>query len=316
MPTKAGKPTVKRSKPKRSGAKKPIQTLDGNPVLKAIRSDGPLPVKRIAAITSYPKGHVLTILRALYAKGLIGISKGGLIQASAGPQQAAPVAPDHDPEHAKLVEENRREYIAKVRAEWEALRGAEWRDRLMDHAAVRTMATYLGARADHYAKQEAVPADVKQKASKVLAALRAFQARREADLLDAARHFKWPTTDVRALIDKASGRVEIDGSGLLTHYGYRVGLSGAPTRERRRTLDLLLASPDAQSVDPDAGPPGSCRRLRRVAYAIAFLTRNAKRQTKKDFSAAISDWTEDLEYLRVAYYRGRCDGGRFPWPST
>lgn len=313
---KRGKAASQKPKLKRKAAKKPVQTLDGNPVLKAIRSEGPLSVKRISAITSYPKGHVVTILRALYAKGLIGVSKGGLIQVV--DKAAPPVVPvvEHDPEHARLVEQNRREYVAKVRAEWDALRGAEWRDRLMDHAAVKAMAAYLGARVDHYAKQELVPADVKLKASRVLAALRAIQARREADLLDAARHFKWPSVEVRALIDKASGRAEIEGNGLLTHYGYRVGVSGAPTRERRRTLDLLLASPDAQSVDPDAGPPGSCRRLKRVAYAIAFLTRNAKRQTKKDFSAAISDWTEDLEYLRVAYYRGRCDGGRFPWPST
>ena len=130
--------------------------------------------------------------------------------------------------------------------------------------------------------------------------------------------FRWPTTDVPA--GTRNGRkkvVFVYQRGLLKHLTYQVGGAGLPTEARRTILDRVLKSklPMINSVAyiEEWGQPNSSRRLKKLAESLAAFCRNAKRNDPIRRAASISDWENDLAYLKIVYYDGRYD---FAWPST
>ncbi len=88
--------------------------------------------------------------------------------------------------------------------------------------------------------------------------------------------------------------------------GYKVGKQGLSTTERREILrrvysvELVAGSADAQGYVREWGPPASTARLAKMVNSIAAFSRNAKRRNT-DYSEAIADWEEDLDWLTETY---------------
>ncbi len=124
--------------------------------------------------------------------------------------------------------------------------------------------------------------------------------------------FRWPSTTAEG--GDSQLHFEADAFGVLAQAGYRVGVTrGEPEVARRRTLARLFQD-DITHVPPGGewGNHGSARRLKKLAYTIAALTRNAKRRGPQ-MARAVTEWEADLKYLYDRFYVGRFD---FPWPKT
>jgi hypothetical protein len=105
-------------------------------------------------------------------------------------------------------------------------------------------------------------------------------------------------------------------TGMLGHYGYHVGDNGLPRSKRRDILkqvflDVLPQLNNSEYVT-SWGTPTSEQRLRKMAESIAAFCRNEKRKRHPSHEA-ISDWEEDLNWLKNELYGGSF---RFQWPWT
>ncbi len=61
------------------------------------------------------------------------------------------------------------------------------------------------------------------------------------------------------------------------------------------------------------GSPATPARLRKMAWSIASFANHALRRADPAHSLAITQWTDDLEYLRVKYSVGKFG---FDWPAV
>lgn len=136
------------------------------------------------------------------------------------------------------------------------------------------------------------------------------------DLLSGQR-FEWPTTTVNPGFQPMSSDVFRNREGLLSQYGYKVGEEGLSQYERLAILDSIFLNPITGIDNPvylsEWGEPQSSARLKKLANSIAAFTRNSRRRNDKDFSQAIQDWEDDLNYLKRRYYDQRFS---FRWPRT
>ena len=128
--------------------------------------------------------------------------------------------------------------------------------------------------------------------------------------------FRWPSTAV----NKDSNQALEDGhfnyeEGLLKYMGYSVGQNGAYRSQRREVLNYIyngqLPRVQSQEYMDQWAESKTSSRLQKLANTIATLARNAKRRHNDDMSLAISEWEEDLTYLKETYY----DAGTFRWPD-
>lgn len=123
--------------------------------------------------------------------------------------------------------------------------------------------------------------------------------------------FLWPKTNVNPRpLNPNPPENPIDyGEGLLSHYGYKVGINGLSARERWEILDRVFLNPlltmDNTAYLNEWGEPNSEKRLKKLANSIAAFTRNAKRRKRGNFGQAIADWEADLAYLKRTYYNNR-----------
>jgi hypothetical protein len=104
--------------------------------------------------------------------------------------------------------------------------------------------------------------------------------------------------------------------GLLSFYGYKVGIKGLPELERHKILDAVFTLP-LLSVNSEAylrewGEPNSVERLQKISRSIAAFARTAKGRTNGDFRKAIQDWEADLIYLKIAYYNTNYFAFQYP----
>ncbi len=130
---------------------------------------------------------------------------------------------------------------------------------------------------------------------------------------------RWPTTNappsLASLLD--SGWLK---AGMLSHYGYHVGQEGQPAANRIETLakifnaELNIDLFEKRYID-EWSSPASLGRLMKMARTIAALCRNAKR-SPHNFSLAIKDWEQDLDYLRRTYYHTFLNLEALSWPET
>ncbi len=65
-------------------------------------------------------------------------------------------------------------------------------------------------------------------------------------------------------------------------------------------VELVAGSADARDYVREWGPPASSQRLTKVRNSIAAFSRNAQRRNA-DYSEAIADWEEDLDWLAATY---------------
>ncbi|WP_156394331.1 hypothetical protein [Mesorhizobium sp. Root172] len=161
---------------------------------------------------------------------------------------------------------------------------------------------------------------MKAAAVRVLEAVETERGRRgpEASLISPDESFRWPTTEIA--VGPGGSREQGSAEGVLAKIGYHVGRTRGESRaSRRRTLGgvfegtLVTEAFEKEFAPPVWGGPGSGQRLKRLAYMIANLAKNAKRRDPKALAVAIAEWEEDLEWMREVFYRGRFD---FAWPST
>lgn len=127
--------------------------------------------------------------------------------------------------------------------------------------------------------------------------------------------FKWPST----LAYKSKGNIpEVDWPqvGMLKGVGYSVGANGLPTTERRELLSKIMSQQlpyvTSHAYRREWEEPNSTARLKKLANTIANLVKNSKRSSNNT-SVAISEWEEDLKWLKENYYRN----GKYywSWPS-
>ena len=128
--------------------------------------------------------------------------------------------------------------------------------------------------------------------------------------------FRFPSTEAPNGTKKL-GSVDWPDTSLLKFMGYSVGQKGATEDARRAILDYVYKHPVPQVGSPEYmakwGQPRTGTRLKQIAENIAASARNKKRSKFGDFSVAIDEWEDDLEYLRVTYYVDKYD---FGWPNT
>jgi hypothetical protein len=132
-----------------------------------------------------------------------------------------------------------------------------------------------------------------------------------------AQTFRWPTTAVIGDSASALRLAHFDyEEGLLKFMGYAVGQQGAYRTRRRQVLDYVFNEkiPKVQSYEYMAewGDPRSAKRLLKIANSLATFARNARRRRTSDMEHAITEWEEDLAYLKETYYKFPF---RFEWPD-
>ncbi len=95
--------------------------------------------------------------------------------------------------------------------------------------------------------------------------------------------------------------------GPLKRLGYYVGTEGRKRGERRATLLRVFHSKGQESGDSVLpakwGPARSSTRMQNIVDSIARFRTWAEKNTAGDYSAAIHDWTEDLDWLNLEFGR-------------
>ena len=102
----------------------------------------------------------------------------------------------------------------------------------------------------------------------------------------------------------------------LLKLGYHAGKthSLAPSTRHNFLAEAFSGElPFAESDEYMAewGAPGTRKRLRRMAWHLAFLIRNRRRNPSQVY--AVKDWENDLKWLRDKYYKSIM---RFSWPGS
>ncbi|HEV2561176.1 MAG TPA: hypothetical protein VGT78_03455 [Rhizomicrobium sp.] len=103
--------------------------------------------------------------------------------------------------------------------------------------------------------------------------------------------------------------------GPLALLGYHVGdRANLAARQRQARLSAIYRRAIPPVFPPhylaDWGSPGTPARLERMAYSIISFIRDPKRRKDPRMEDAITEWKEDLDYLRSTHYRGE-----FYWPA-
>jgi|GEM_PF-1251422 len=131
----------------------------------------------------------------------------------------------------------------------------------------------------------------------------------------------WVSTFVpfsnRSSSSRRSGNLgDMEAESPLRAMGYRVGKEGLPAAERQTLLHAAFTGPipkvGGTAYMSEWGEPGTAKRLKKIATAIASFCRNAKHRTNP-FTEAIEDWEHDLRWLKENCYRGRFT---FSWPDV
>ena len=131
-------------------------------------------------------------------------------------------------------------------------------------------------------------------------------------------YWQWPISEPPEGAGAGSPVEFVHQFSALKMLGYAVGkTNGLADQERKEFLDLFFRNNLPGVVEThfpgEYGTPGSEQRLRKMANVLSANTRNFKRNNREKYRFAISDWEEDLAYLKKTFYdKGR---HRFPWPS-
>jgi hypothetical protein len=134
------------------------------------------------------------------------------------------------------------------------------------------------------------------------------------------KSFPWPVVQ----LPENSGRTKVGSFGnefsALKMFGYTVGkTSGWPQKQRQEFLSDFMSLQLPEVVErlfgSEYGQPMSVERLRKLADLISALCKLAMRRDPVVLEVAISDWKDDLDFLRKKYYEGL--GLKFvPWPHA
>ena len=117
-----------------------------------------------------------------------------------------------------------------------------------------------------------------------------------------------------AFLSNALGMVD---QSPLHAMGYQVGAKRGLSEPRRRTILEMayqgrIPPTGNHGYMMEWGPPGTPKRLWRIAHHLASLVR--LQSSKVAMWHAVSDWRGDLEWLREKFYDATCQR-RFRWPE-
>lgn len=126
--------------------------------------------------------------------------------------------------------------------------------------------------------------------------------------------FPWPEFDLTEESISSGEWDSVEETPLLK-LGYHAGKTHSLAPSTRRNFLAKAFSgklPFAESAQYMAewGEPGTRKRLRRIAWHLAFLIRNRRRNPSQVY--AVKDWEDDLKWLRQEYYKSIM---RFSWPG-
>jgi hypothetical protein len=129
----------------------------------------------------------------------------------------------------------------------------------------------------------------------------------------------WPDEALEGAHEALQGNCFDYERGVLSFMGYGVGHASQLTQtRRRRILDYVYRGALPQVNDrlymQEWGKPGTSKRLRKLANALAAFARNARRKHKQNWGLAIGRWENDLTYLKERYYDRRARD--WAWPQT
>lgn len=216
------------------------------------------------------------------------------------PEQIKSSQPEIDPKVATSVQTQQRPYIEYRTDKLEMLAVSDWEDlRILE---------IIHYELEFRSRKKAV--ELRQKITTRLTELQRSQV-------------EWPSTTVKVgLSNLPGGTIEVDisyGEGILSHYGYKVGINGLSRKERWEILDRVFLNPllkmDNTAYLHEWGEPNSEKRLKKLANSIAAFTRNAKRRRRGNFGQAIEDWEADLAYLKRTYYNN-IFSFKYPRPNS
>lgn len=215
----------------------------------------------------------------------------------------------------RLANQDRSDWVENVEACWLDLQASAHLWIKNAEEQLNKIARQIGGSANVYLVDSQVPVETRNKARQILEVANAVRVAKRDGSIDwwVFAPFKWPKVDIERLVESVCGKISPSSRGLLDAIGYHVGQSGLLRNERRKVLRDAMLTPSLPVSD--YMPPLSCRRLERIAYTIAFEANTHKRIKDRDYSQAVADWVEDLEWLKVNFYLGKCDGGGFPWPE-
>jgi hypothetical protein len=153
--------------------------------------------------------------------------------------------------------------------------------------------------------------------SDLLVAIEGEWARRQEMAMANPLYFDWPSTipSIGFVDSKPGGWHEMS---YLSAFGYHVGkASELLPNQRRYILEGVFAAwlPPLNGIAyvKRWGLPQSSERLHAMANTVAMLVKGAKRKKISAMGAAIADWENDLEHLRLKFYCGRF---HFDWPHS
>ena len=134
-----------------------------------------------------------------------------------------------------------------------------------------------------------------------------------------SRSWKWPTTEV---FDSAGVKGNFDDwhqVSAIGLFGYTVGKTNGWRRDLRHSfladfVELELPEIVTNIFADKYGAPLTSQRLEALAKLLASHVRNAKRRDSHSMRFAISDWEDDLSFLKERYSSGSNLG--FIWPNT
>tara|TARA_R100001143_G_C3361001_1_gene135703 strand:- start:8939 stop:10366 length:1428 start_codon:yes stop_codon:yes gene_type:complete len=122
----------------------------------------------------------------------------------------------------------------------------------------------------------------------------------------------WPEwSDVKNYFKRFDA--DLREAGPFEYIDYRVGKSSSLSiHQRQQKLRDAFLTEDFTGLDNyDMGLKGSPKRLQRISKHLIWLIRNAHRKSS-DMTQAISDWENDLEFLRNEFYDDKC-AAEFLW---
>lgn len=133
------------------------------------------------------------------------------------------------------------------------------------------------------------------------------------------RTWKWPTTEAFPAENQKSWDGDFKPVSALGLFGYTVGKTNGWREDLRQEflmdfIELELPQIVEENDGDKYGDPLTSKRLEAVANLLASHIRNAKRRDSHSMRFAISDWEDDLAFLKEQYYVRA--GLRFSWPNT
>lgn len=211
-------------------------------------------------------------------------------------------------------------FLRTIREAEDKLRGVDRFSYVSDTRWLRFVRAEIQKLLPHYKSVGKLDVEMAGRIGKLYDAIDALLEERDREATrEALEAFEWPNVDIARVLDSRElGRFDA-GEGMLSSFGYHVGMNGVGQAARYRILAQILDDTSKlKNLLARTGAPKSCSRLRLVAYTIAGCVWRANRRSRADMHVAIRDWLDDLEWLKTTYYDGKCDGhpaeARFPWP--